>query len=172
MEKLQEGHHTKIAETFAKSYDGKNANVGSLSFIVDEGVIAKATGIPRTGESWFKTTVTKNLNFRSYLKVEFQGITWKKSIPISYLEEEWQILFKGIQLYITSEGRYEKLMLYHIKLLDHFTGKHSLNLPFFFHRNLTKICKKIKAMPLSIRNILCHYGLIKLNIMEELKNRD
>ena len=71
VEKLQEGHHTKIAEIFAKSYDGKNANVGSLSFIVDEGAIAKATGIPRTGESWFKTTVTKNLDFRSYLKAEF-----------------------------------------------------------------------------------------------------
>ena len=63
-------------------------------------------------------------------------------------------------------------MLYHIKLLDHFTGKHNLKLPFFFHINLTKICKKIKAMPFSIRNALCHYGLIKLIIMEELKNRD
>ena len=63
-------------------------------------------------------------------------------------------------------------MLYHIKLLDHFSGKHTLNLPYFFHKNLTKICKKIKSMPLSIRNTLCHYGLIKLIIMQELKSRD
>jgi len=172
VERLQVGHHVGVAEAFAKSYDGRNVVVGSLKFIADEGTIATTRGIPRSGETWFKTTLTKNLEFRSYLKEEFQGIVWKKSIHVSYLKEEWKILFKSIQLYITSEGRYDKLMLYHIKLLDHFSGKQSLNLPYFFHKNLTKICKKIKSMPLSIRNTLCHYGLIKLIIMQELKSRD
>ena len=60
-------------------------------------------------------------------------------------------------------------MLYHSKLLDHFTGKVILNLPFFLHKNLTKICKKIKATPFNIKNALYHYGLIKIIIMEELK---
>ena len=50
VEKLQEGHHTEVAEMFAKSYDRRNAIVGSLNFIVDEGAIAIAIGIPRTGE--------------------------------------------------------------------------------------------------------------------------
>lgn len=172
VERLQVGHHVGVTESFAKSYDGCNIVVGSLKFIVDEGTITTAIGIPRSGETWFKTTLTKNLEFRSYLKEEFQGIVWKKSIPVAYLKEEWQILFKGIQLYITSEGRYDKLMLYNIKLLDHFLGKHSLNLPYFFHKNLTKICKKIKSMPLSIRNTMFHYVLIKLIIMQELKSRD
>jgi hypothetical protein len=87
---------------FAKSYYGKKATVGSLELIVDEADIALATGLPRIGQSWFKTTVTKNLEFRPYLKLEFQGTRWKKSIPISYLEEKWKNLFKAIQLYITS----------------------------------------------------------------------
>jgi hypothetical protein len=172
VEKLQEGYHQAIAETFAKSYDGKKATVGSLELIVDEAAIASATGLPRTGQSWFKTTVTKNLDFRSYLKTEFQSITWKKSIHVSYLEDEWQVLFKGIQLYVTSEGRYDKLMLYHFRLLDHFTGKVLLNLPFFLHRSLTKVCNKIRVEPFSIRNTLCHYGLIKMIILEELKQKD
>ena len=43
VEKLQEGHHTEVAEMFAKSYDGRNAVVGSLNFIVDEGTIATTT---------------------------------------------------------------------------------------------------------------------------------
>ena len=77
-----------IAETFANSYDGKKATIGSLELIVDEVSIASATGLPRTGQSWFKTTVTKNLDFRSYLKTEFQSITWKKSIHVSYPEYE------------------------------------------------------------------------------------
>jgi hypothetical protein len=171
VEKLQEGYHQAIAETFAKSYDGKKATVGSLELIVDEAAIASATGLPRIGQSWFKTTVTKNLDFRSYLKTEFQSITWKKSIPVSYLEDEWQVLFKGIQLYVTSEGRYDKLMLYHFRLLDHFTGKVLLNLPFFLHRSLTKVCNRIRAEPFSIKNALCHYGLIKMIILEELRQR-
>jgi hypothetical protein len=111
------------------------------------------------------------LNFRVYLKAEFRDITWKKSMTVSHLEDEWQDLFKGIQLYITSKGRHDKLMLYHFKLLDHFTGKILLNLPFFLHKSLTKVCKKIRAEPLSMKNTLCHFGLIKLIILEELRQR-
>jgi hypothetical protein len=74
---------------FAKSYDGRKATVGSLELIVDEVSIASTTGLPRIDINWFKTTVTKNLDFRSYHKIEFQSITWKKSIPVSYLEDEW-----------------------------------------------------------------------------------
>jgi hypothetical protein len=171
VERLQHGYHQATTEVFAKSYDGKKASVGSLEMIVDEAAIAIATGLPRTGQSWFKTTVTKNLNFRVYLKAEFRNITWRKSMPVSHLEDEWKDLFKGIQLYFTSEGRYDKLMLYHFRLLDHFTGKTLLNLPFFLHKSLTKVCKRIRDEPLSIKNSLCHYGLIKLIILEELGQR-
>jgi hypothetical protein len=169
VETLQEGYHQEIAELFAKSYDGKKAIMGSLEMIIDEDVIATTTGLPKTGQSWFKTTVIKNLDFRVYLKAEFQSITWKKNIPISYLEDEWQDMFKGIQLYLTSEGRYDKFMLYHFRLLDHFTGKILMNLPFFLHKSLTKVCKKIRVEPLSIKNALFHYGLIKMIILEELR---
>jgi hypothetical protein len=75
VERLQSGRHQTIAEVFAKLYDGKRANIGSLEMIVDEAVIATATGLPRMGQSWFKTTTTKNLNFKVYLKAEFRDIT-------------------------------------------------------------------------------------------------
>jgi hypothetical protein len=75
VERLQEGYHQATAEIFAKSYDGKKATVSSLELIVDEAAIASATGLPRTGQSWFKTIVTKNLDFRVYLKTEFKSIT-------------------------------------------------------------------------------------------------
>jgi hypothetical protein len=62
-------------------------------------------------------------------------------------------------------------MLYHFKLLDHFIGKTLLNLPFFLHKSLTKVCKKIRAEPLSMKNTLCHFGLIKLIVLEELRQK-
>jgi hypothetical protein len=63
------------------------------------------------------------------------------------------------------------MMLYHFNLLEHFTGKNLLNLPFFLHKSLTKVCKKIRAEPLSMKNTLCHFNLIKLIILEELRQR-
>jgi hypothetical protein len=81
-------------------------------------------------------------------------------------------LFKGIQLYITSEGRYDKLMMHHFKLLDHFTGKTPINLPYFLYQSLIKVCKRIRAQPLSVKTTLCHLGLIKLIILQELKQQE
>jgi hypothetical protein len=75
VENLQEGYHQAIVENFSKSYDGKKATVGSLELILDEATIVSTTSLPKTGQSWFKTTITKNLDFRSYLKTEFRSIT-------------------------------------------------------------------------------------------------
>jgi len=63
-------------------------------------------------------------------------------------------------------------MLYHFKLMDHFTGKVPLNLPFFFHRNLTKMCHMVQTKPEQIQNSLSHFGLIKMIIVEELRKRE
>jgi hypothetical protein len=68
IENLREGYHQAIAETFEKSYDGKKGKVGSLELIVDEAAIASTIGLPKVGQIWFKTTITKNMDFRSYLK--------------------------------------------------------------------------------------------------------
>ena len=89
VERLQNGCHQITAEAFHKSYDGNKASVGSVEMIFDEAAIAIATILPRSGQSWFKTIATKNLNFMVYLKAEFRDITWKKSMPVSHLEDEW-----------------------------------------------------------------------------------
>jgi hypothetical protein len=71
VERLHEGYHQATTEIFANSYDGNKSTVGSLDLIFDEAAIASATGLPRKGQSWFKTTMTKNLDFRVYLKTKF-----------------------------------------------------------------------------------------------------
>ena len=101
--------------------------------------------LPRIGEKWFKTTITKNVEFRSYLKLEHKDIVWKKSIPSTWLEERWQQLLKAILVYITCEGRYNRVMIYHFKLMNHFTGRIPLNLRFYLHKSLTKMAHQVKA---------------------------
>ena len=98
---------------------------------MDEALIAKVIELPRTREIWFKTTITKNVEFRSYLMPEYKNIVWKKSIPTSWLEEKWQHLLKEILIYISCEGRYNRVMIYHFKLMNHFSGRSPLNLPFY-----------------------------------------
>ena len=88
VERLQNDCHQSTAEAFAKTFNGNKARVGSLEILVDEASIAAATSLPRSGQSWFKTTATKNLNFRVYLKEEFKHNAWKKSMSASCLEEE------------------------------------------------------------------------------------
>ena len=147
VEKLQEGYHQGITEAFEKYYDGNKATVGPLEIQVDEEAMAFATSMPRTWKKWFKTTVTKNLEFRPYLKHEFQDIIWNRDIPISHLEEKWKTLLKAIQFYITIEGMHDRAMLCHFKLMDHFTGKVPLNIPYYFHKRLEKMSHKFQAEP-------------------------
>jgi hypothetical protein len=106
---------------------------------VDESLIAEVTKLPRTGENWFKTTVTKDVEFRSYLKPKHKCLVWKKDIPMYFLEEKWKYLLKAILFYVTCEGRYNRVMIYHFKLMNHFTGRSPLNLPYYLHRSLTKM---------------------------------
>ena len=135
---------------------------------MDEALIAEVTKLPRTGECWFKTTMTKDVEFRSYLKLEHKNIVWKKSIPTSWLEEKWQHLLKAILVYITCEGRYNWVMIYHFKLMNHFTGRSPLNLPFYFYKNLTKMAHQVRAKLTKIVGRLSHHGLIKIIVLELL----
>ena len=88
---------------------------------MDETLIVEVKKIPRTGEKWFKTTISKNVEFKSYFKPEHRNVVWKKSIPSTWIKERWQQLLKAILVYITCEGRYDRAMIYHFKLMNHFT---------------------------------------------------
>jgi hypothetical protein len=120
-EKLVE-FHQQVSEFFSISYDGRAATMGKEEFVVDEAAIAEFTGLPRTGDCWLKSTFPSNIEFRSYLQPLHKDLIWKKDIPMSYLEPKWQSLLKAIFVYITCEGRYNRVTLYHFKLLNHFTG--------------------------------------------------
>ena len=85
-EKIQ-GFHKQVAEVFSLSFDGSKAVIGKEEFLIDETLITKVTEFPSIGEKWFKTTIPKDVEFRSYLKPEHRGMVWKKSVPSSWLEE-------------------------------------------------------------------------------------
>ena len=79
-----------MVEAFSLSFDGSKEVIGKEEFLIDEALIIEVTELPSIGEKWFKTTIPKEVEFRSYLKLKHRGIIWKKSIPSSWLEENWK----------------------------------------------------------------------------------
>ena len=75
--------HQQVVQSFTISFDGSRTVIGKEEFQVDEALIVEVTELPRTGETWFKTTIIKNVEFRSYLKPEHKNIVWKKRITTS-----------------------------------------------------------------------------------------
>ena len=63
-----------MAEAFSLTFDGSKAIIGKEEFQVDEFLVAEVTELPRTGENLFKTTITKDAEFKSYLKPEHKNI--------------------------------------------------------------------------------------------------
>jgi hypothetical protein len=84
-EKIQ-GFHQGVDEAFSLTFDGANSRVGTIEVHINEAIVVATIEMPRTGETWFKSTTTKYIEFRSYLKPEHKCITWKKDIPRSFLE--------------------------------------------------------------------------------------
>jgi hypothetical protein len=70
-----------------------------------------------------------------------------------------------VKQFVTCEGRYGLVFLYHLRLLMIFIG-YPLNMPFYFHRSLYKMSKKFKRHKAD--NSLFHHGLIKLIVVYHL----
>ena len=70
-------------EAFSLTFDGSKAVIGKEEFQIDETLITNVTELPGTGEKWFKTTIPKDVEFMSYLKLEHRWVVWKKSVPSS-----------------------------------------------------------------------------------------
>ena len=75
-----------MAEAFTLSFDGSKALIGKEEFMVDETLIVEVIDLPSTGEKWFNTTITTDVEFRYYLKPEHRGVVWNKSVPSTRLE--------------------------------------------------------------------------------------
>jgi hypothetical protein len=53
--------------------------------------------------------------------------------------------FSSVRHNARAEGRYNRVMYYHFKLLNHFTGREHINMPYFLHKTLTKMARQVKA---------------------------
>ena len=89
MEKFN-GFHKEVTNTFARSFNGSEVEIGDVKFTSTESFIAEAAELPRQGERWFKNKEFHNEAWRQMLKTPSMDISvFKKGIPSSALKNKW-----------------------------------------------------------------------------------
>ena len=77
------GENYGVSMAFSQSFEGQQARVGSLKFKVIEAFISEATGLPMTGDKWFKRKTGRIGDFTKFLKPQYSMVDWKYGIPAS-----------------------------------------------------------------------------------------
>ena len=167
-EKLQGGHN-QVTKEFSINFTGSNTKVGFLNLPISPEIISLVTKIPRGEERWFKNFRFEMEPCKIFLKPEFVDTDLTKAVPRGYVKDTYDNLLSNIQRYFTYEGRYHKVYSYHFKLLLHFTGIISLDLPFFLFRSLAKMTDKVQMKTQACETSLFHHGLVKLIVLHELQ---
>jgi hypothetical protein len=170
-ENMKRGH-PEVVRQFALHFDGIMTKVGNLEFEVSEASTASATEIPNTGERWFKSMILNETFSKDFLKPDYQKDNLSKGVPRSHLVEGFDKMLKIIQRYFTCEGRFNKIYKYHIRLLLHFMGKDSMNIPLYLLRSMENLSDRVEAKSMDVDTSVFHSGLIRMRVMEELKKRN
>jgi len=140
---------------------------------VTESSIAVATKLPQEGERWFKNKDVNEKVWRVILRNPGMDISiFKQGIPISALKDKWTNLMLIIRKFITCEGRYGSMYMYHIRLLMNFLENESINLPYFLLNSLRKMSTTVQKNIDDVEPHLYHHGLIKILVENHLKERE
>ena len=139
------GHNKEVTKSFARYFNSRMVEIGDLKFTVIEASIAAATDPPEEGERWFKNKSLDEQAWRIILCNPGMDVTvFTKGIPVHALKEEWASLLLIIQKFITCEGRFGAMYMYHTRLLMNFLENQTLNLPYFLLLSLKKMSTTVQ----------------------------
>jgi hypothetical protein len=159
-----DGFDLAVARQFALSFDGCRAKVGDVQLEITEEFLSLATGLPAKGQKWSKSCKVDDVPWT----LLFQSRTVKscdRGLPAKMLKPRWYDLLMIIKRFVTCEGRYGFIFLFHLRLLMVFMG-FELSMPYYLHRSLFKMAKRYKHS--QVDTSLFHVGLIKMVLVYEL----
>jgi hypothetical protein len=159
-----EGFNLFVAQHFTLTFDGCRAKVGNIQLELSEQFISSTTGLAATSQRWFKNSKVEEVPW-TLLFISRKVTSYDRGMPISMLKPRWHDLLMVVKQFVTCEGRYGLVFLYHLRLLMNFMG-YPLNMPFYFQRSLYKMAKRFKRE--KANNSLFHHGLIKLIVVHHL----
>jgi hypothetical protein len=159
-----DGYSFTVARQFALSFDGCRAKVGDVQLGITEQFLSMATSLPVKGQKWSKSYKVDDVPWT----LLFQSRTVSscdRGLPAKMLKPRWYDLLMIIKQFVTCEGRYGFVYLFHLRLLMVFMG-FELSLPHYLHRSLFKMAKRYKRSQADTS--LFHVGLIKIILVHEL----
>jgi hypothetical protein len=159
-----DGFNISVARQFALSFDGCRAKVGDLQLEVTEHSLSLATGLPVKGEKWSKSYKVNDVPWTLLFRSRTVR-SCNRGLPAKMLKPRWHNLLMILKQFVTCEGRYGFVFLFHLRLLMVFMG-FELSLPHYLHRSLFKMAKKYKRSQADTS--LFHVGLIKILVVYEL----
>jgi hypothetical protein len=159
-----DGFNISVARQFALSFDGCRAKIGDLQLEVTEHSLSLATGLPVKGEKWSKSFKVNDVPWTLLFRSRTVR-SCNRGLPASMLKPRWHNLLMILKQFVTCEGRYGFVFLFHLRLLMVFMG-FELSLPHYLHRSLFKMAKKYKKSQADTS--LFHVGLIKILVVYEL----
>ena len=157
----------EVTRVFALSLVNYQAEVGDLCFRVDERSVANATGLPLSGQKWFKYQRMEITEWRSLLKNPTQDVSFRTGVARKYFLKDWRPVLDLIHRYLTCEGRLSSTYVYHLRLMAAFIG-FPINLPYYLLHSLFKMSNAIKKGPKHVSHSLFHHGLVRMLIENEL----
>ena len=169
-DKLQ-GYHSRLTMAFIENYDEDRVQLESLTVRVNEQSIAEAINVPAEGERWFKQKEFKE-DFSEFLILGNEKLDWKNGVHVNRMKPSWRVPLEVVQNYITYDGRYDRVLKCHLKLLLHIQGVTQLNLPFYLLKSLQKMISKVQKHPSHTAISIYHQGLIKLLVLTQLEKEE
>jgi hypothetical protein len=159
-----DGYNLPVARQFALSFDGCRAKVGDVQLEVTEQFLSLATSLPVKGQKWSKSYKVDNVPWTLLFRSRTVS-SCDRGLPAKMLKPRWYDLLMIIKQFVTCEGRYGFVFLFHLRLLMIFMG-FELSLPHYLHRSLFKMAKRYKRSQADTS--LFHVGLIKMCLVYEL----
>jgi hypothetical protein len=159
-----EGFNLFFAQQFTLTFDGCRAKVGDVQLEINEEFISSTTGLASMDQRWFKKSKVEEVPW-PLLFISRKVTSCDRSMSISMLKPRWHDLLMVVKQFVTYEGRYGLVFLYHLQLLMNFMG-YPLNMPFYIQRSLYKMDKRFKRE--KVDSSLFHHGLIRLIVVHHL----
>ena len=105
-----------------------------------------------------------------YINKSRKAHNWVNGIARSWLKSPWDEIAYLIKKYITCEGLFSLIFLYHIRILQHLNQEKLLNMPYYLLHSLQKMSIQVKKNKNKERSMY-HHGLIKMLVDHELHQK-
>jgi hypothetical protein len=86
-----EGFNLSVAQKFALTFDECRAKVGDIHLELNEEFLSSATGLPATGQTWFKNSKLDEVLW-PLLFTSRKIVSYDKGMPITTLKPRWHDL--------------------------------------------------------------------------------